>query len=458
MTDHGETDAHAARPFPEVAEALGLGMPYRVVVSPDGRGRRFVDVGENCERLNGISAAAALADPAALYDLIPAEHQVAFAAAEAAAVAEHRGFEIEVQMRRPDGEVRWSRIASYPRRLPDGSTIWDGLQTDITDQKRLADELADQRRRLQMAVETTGLGLWEWDPRTEQVLWSERNKALFGLPPDAQVDIHRYMSLIHPDDVARVQEAYRASAEGEDGGDFQVEHRTTRPDGETRWILTHGRVLKEDGEPRMVVGTSVDVTERKAADERRALLLGELAHRAKNGLTVMMAIVAQTARSAATVGDFEAVLTARLDAMAKSQDLVTETGGRPVPLAAVLRQVLSPFGVGRFEIAPAFETVTIAGQMATAIGLLMHELATNAVKYGALSVGGGRVRIDSDTAAEGRVQLVWREEGGPAVAPPSRKGFGSRVLLTALAPHGGRVSCDYRPTGVEARVEFPAAG
>jgi PAS domain S-box-containing protein len=450
--------AATALPFHEVAEALGLGMTYTLLVEPDGVGRRFLHVGASCEPLNGLPAEVVLADPRALYDLILPEYREVFDAAEAQAITERRAFSIEIQMRRADGEVGWRRISSYPRLLPDGSTAWEGLQTDITETRRLAEELADQRRRLQMAVEATGLGFWEWDPRNELVLWSDRNKATFGLPANASISIERYMELIHPEDLEAVQQVYRATTGLDDGGDFSVEHRTVTPAGDIRWIQTHGRVLKEDGEPRLVVGTSLDVTSRKAAEESRSLLMGELAHRAKNGLTVMMAIVQQTARSAQTVAGFEAALMSRLDAMAKSQDLVTATGGGPVQLADVLRQVLSPFGLARFDIAGEFQGVTVAGHMATALGLLLHEMATNAVKYGGLSRADGRVRILSAEAPERRVALHWCETGGPPCSPPARQGFGSRVLQTALSPFGGKVAVAYKPDGFEGRVEFPTAG
>ncbi|WP_334162479.1 sensor histidine kinase [Phenylobacterium sp.] len=448
-----------AQPFDVVAEALALGMPYRIRVEADGVTRRFIHVGESCLALNGVPAEAVLANGSVLYDMILPEHRETFARAEAEAMATRRPFSIEIQMRRADGEVRWHRVASYPRVLPDGVALWDGLQADITETRRLAEELRDQRRRLQMAVEATGLGFWEWDPAGDRVIWSERNKALFGLPADAgPLDICRYMELVHPEDLPKVEAVYLATETMEDGGDFSVEHRTAGPESGVRWILTHGRVLKENGETRLVVGTSVDVTERRMMEERRALLMGELAHRAKNGLTVMMAIVGQTARSARSVEDFAGVLTARLDAMAKSQDLVTATGGGPVQLADMLEVALTPFGLARFEIAPGFAGVTIAGQMAAALGLLLHEMATNAVKYGGLSVREGRVRIVSSDAPPGRVVLHWCETGGPPVVPPPKPGFGSRVLETALTPFGGKVVTAFREHGFEARVEFPRAG
>ncbi|HVI32320.1 sensor histidine kinase [Phenylobacterium sp.] len=459
MAEPSDRPDDVAQPFDVVAEALALGMPYRIRVEADGVTRRFIHVGASCLALNGVAAEDVLADGSILYDMILPEHRETFTQAEAEAMAARRPFSIEIQMRRADGEVRWFRVASYPRVLPDGAALWDGLQADITETRRLAEELRDQRRRLQMAVEATGLGFWEWDPRGDRVTWSDRNKALFGLPADAgPLDICRYMELVHPDDLPKVQAIYLATVTMDHGGDFSVEHRTNAPASEIRWIQTHGRVLKDDGEARLVVGTSLDITERRMIEERRALLMGELAHRAKNGLTVMMAIVAQTARSVQTVEDFERVLTARLGAMAKSQDLVTATSGGPVQLSDMLEVALTPFGLARFDIAPEFAGVTIAGQMAAALGLLLHEMATNAVKYGALSARNGRVRIVSGEAPEGRVVLHWCETGGPPVAPPPRPGFGSRVLETALAPFGGKVSTAFAEHGFEARVEFPRGG
>lgn len=436
-------------------DAGALGMAYQVIVAPDGT-RRFSFVGQRCLALNGVPAEEAMANPALLYEMILPEHREAFLAAENEAIAAGKPFDIEVAMRRADGEVRWHRIASMPRKLPDGSTAWDGLQIDVTDRRRIAAELEEQRRRLEVAVEATGLGFWEWDPEADMLIWSERNKALFGLPPDAALDIARYLELVHPDDLPKVRETY-ANALAGGGGDFSIEHRVATADGSPRWVLTHGRILAQDGKARLVVGTSLDVTARKAAEERRALLMGELAHRAKNGIAVIMAIVQQTARSSDTVEAFEELLLARLQSMAAAQDLVTQTGGRPVELLPVIEQALEPFGRARFEIDRVFEGVTIIGEIAVGLGLLLHEMATNAVKYGALSTTEGKVRIVRADDPSGLVVMHWCETDGPEVKPGKRKGFGTRVLETALRNQGGKVEFAFEPQGFEARVEFPAA-
>jgi two-component sensor histidine kinase len=214
-------------------------------------------------------------------------------------------------------------------------------------------------------------------------------------------------------------------------------------------------VISQDGEARLVVGTSLDITQRKAAEERRALLMGELAHRAKNGIAIVMAIVQQTARSAQSLEGFEDALMARLQSMATAQDLVTATGGRPVQLADVITKAMTPFGLPRFDIDPALEGVTIVGEIAVGMGLTLHEMATNAVKYGALSNATGRVKIERADTEDGLVALQWREVGGPPVTAPSRQGFGSRVLEAALRNQGGKVEFRFEPTGFAARMEFP---
>jgi PAS domain S-box-containing protein len=340
---HGEFDPARAPPFADVAESLGLGVAYQIVAPPDGSSRRFTYVSSNCEALTGVPAEAALADARALYDLIAPEQRPIFEAAEAAALAGDGRFDVEVQLRRPDGELRWVRIASARRDLPDGSTAWDGLLADITEARRTAQELEAQRRRIEVAVEATGLGFWEWDLRTSELRWSDRNKAIFGLAPKSPVTIEAYLAMLHPDDRARCVEVFARARDGADGGEFAMEYRAVVPNGQLRWIITRGRVVADDAGPALVVGTTLDNTDRHEAEERRALVIGELAHRAKNGLQVMMAIVSDTARSAADVKAFEGVLMARLLALAEAQDLVTASGGRPVHLSDLSERTLTPF-------------------------------------------------------------------------------------------------------------------
>ncbi|MDB5416605.1 MAG: sensor histidine kinase [Phenylobacterium sp.] len=459
MADQGsEFDGPRAPPFAEVAEALGLGMAYQILAPPDGDGRRFSYVSATCEALTGVPVQAALADARVLYDQILPEHREILAAAEAQALAGDGRFDVAVQLRRADGELRWVRIASARRVLPDGSTAWDGLLADVTEARRTADELEEQRRRMEVAVEATGLGFWEWDLRTNALAWSDRNKAIFGLPMDAPVTVEIYLATIHPDDRAACVAVYTKARDRVGGGDFAMEYRAVAPNGQLRWILTRGRVVADDIGAALVVGTTLDNTARHEAEERRSLVMGELAHRAKNGLQVMMAIITETARTVESVAAFKSTLIARLEAMAQAQDLVTASGGRPVQLADLAAQTLTPFGLDRFELAPGIAGLTVHGDVAAGLALLLHEMATNAVKYGALSRPEGRVSLKAEGAGPGMAALHWRERGGPPVEPSSRRGFGTKLLQAALRQQGGKVEPRFEPDGFKARIEFRVAG
>ncbi|HEY3695954.1 sensor histidine kinase [Phenylobacterium sp.] len=442
-------------PFHAIADQIALGMAFQVLVPADGAPARFTYVSPRCLEMNGVPAAAVLADTDAFYGLLLPEHRARLRTIAAAAAAGLESVEMQVALARPDGEVRWSRITAAPHRLENGDLVWDGLQIDVTDRQRAETELEEEHRRLEMAAEATGLGFWELDMRTDALVWTERSKAIFGLPADAEITADSYKKSIHPDDREMVGANYRKAVGTPGGGDFASEYRVTIPSGQTRWVLSHGRVLWDDRGPRVVVGTTLDVTERRSAEERRALVMAELAHRGKNGLSYMMAMVRQAARRAASVADYEAAILSRLEAMARSQDLVTEAQGRSLHLPTLLAAVLQPFDQERFDLAPDLATVKLTNELTLGLTLLVHELATNALKYGALSNDGGRVSVAREAAAPGLTVIRWKEAGGPPVAAPGQSGFGARLMHRALREQGGRVEGRYEPGGFVARLEFP---
>ena len=320
------------------------------------------------------------------------------------------------------------------------------------------DELRERLRRLETAVDVTALGLWEWDVRTGGLLWNRRNRELFGVDDDRPLTIQDYAGLVHPDDRDIVRETYRRAIEDPEDGDFVMEHRTAfQPEGKSRWVQARGRLLKDASGVHCVVGSTLDITDRKSAEERRSLVLRELAHRAKNGILVMMTIVAQTARGVRTVKDFEEVLMARLRSMADSQDLVTQAAGRSLPLADLLGRALTPFDAGRFDVDPQLGGINVPSEMVVAMALLLHELSTNAVKYGSLSVPAGRVKLNLTATDKGQAVVSWTEAGGPPVKPLTRKGFGTRLLEISLRNNGGHVEGSFDPQGFHAKIHFPTA-
>ena len=229
-----------------------------------------------------------------------------------------------------------------------------------------------------------------------------------------------------------------------------------------RWFLMRLRPYRTlDDKIEGVVVTFVDVTERQEAERkweaRQQLLLRELSHRVKNTLAVVQAIVTQTLRGAHASPELQEDVLARLQAISKSHDQLINGEWIGADLEGVAREQLEPYlTAAGARVRLKGPAVTLSSEAATPFGLLVHELATNAAKYGALSTAHGQVAVDWELIDAGqgrRVRLVWREQDGPRVQPAGRKGFGSYLIENGLA--GAQVQRDFRPDGLLCTVEFP---
>jgi PAS domain S-box-containing protein len=204
------------------------------------------------------------------------------------------------------------------------------------------------------------------------------------------------------------------------------------------------------------VGIGLDITERKHADEQRTLLINELNHRVKNTLATVQSLAMQSLRGGMRGIDARDRFEARLTALARAHDLLTMEGWRGAPLGDIVERAMAPFRTSDARVAVAGPALRLNTKQALAISMAMHELGTNALKYGALSNDTGRVSIDWRTQQANGIavlDLSWREEGGPPVRAPTRKGFGSRLLEKNLARElDGTVIIDYRREGVACRV------
>ena len=442
--------------FRDVADALALGVPFRMHMSADGLATRFLYVGADCQAVFGVLAETLLADPMALADLVVPEDQPRLLADRVKVAAGHGPLSSELRIRKPGGELRWLRMTCVRRQATEGWLL-DGLTVDITDSKRLAEQLADERLRLEQAIELTGIGLFRWDRDDfDGVSWSDQQYAICGVPPQTPMTVGRFVRLVHPDDRAMGRAAAAEIMQTTDGGDYSLEHRIVRPDGEVRWVQVHHRVRRDAAGVRSIHGTTLDITDRRSVEEQRRLQMREIAHRAKNAVTVMIAMVQQAARSSQSVDELAGLIMSRLMAMAKSQDLATASGGDPLQLSALIGLVVEAFDPSRFDIDPALEAATLQGADGVAFALLTHELATNAVKYGALSNGEGRIVLSLQDRKAGWATVEWREVGGPPVAPPTRQGFGMRLLATVLQSRGGLVTPSFAPEGFTACIRMPA--
>ena len=208
-----------------------------------------------------------------------------------------------------------------------------------------------------------------------------------------------------------------------------------------------------------IVGISYDITERKEAEAKQALLVRELHHRVKNTLTTVQAIMGSTARAAETTEDFQRAFTARIASLARTHSLLTEAKWQSVAFGDLLRTELEPYDDGsEHRITLAGPPVELSSELAVPIGMAVHELTTNAAKHGALGELGGRVEVRWSVEKEDVCRLcwVWNEHDGPPVELPTHEGFGSRLLKRVLAVQtGADVKIDYDPDGLRVTVSLP---
>jgi PAS domain S-box-containing protein len=388
-----------------------------------------------------------------------------------AAIEARTPIELELLNYRKDGSHFWNRLLVSPVFNDDGElTYFFASQFDVTlERERLVrlqrdrDELEKQvarrtldlrmsEQRLRFALEAGRLGIWSIDLDTGRLTASDACKAICGRSPGEPLSLEELQRSIHPDDLLLQTEAFARTIA--DRSPLEVEYRLYTPAGEERWVQIRGQAdYRADGTPMMLTGTTQDITQRKRAEGHRTLLAHELSHRVKNTLTSLQAVVAQTMRRATSIEEAGATLEARIQAMASANDLLIHEQFESASMHDLLARSLAPFGIeddDRFERdGPA---IRLAPRLVTSFALALHELATNATKYGALSTAGGKVRIEwrvTGAAHPQRLHLTWTETGGPAVEPPSRTGFGTQLIERVLARQtGGTVDLSYEPAGV----------
>ncbi|TXM95457.1 PAS domain-containing protein [Methylobacterium sp. WL116] len=330
-----------------------------------------------------------------------------------------------------------------------GVVILDRLATEA---KAHAAALALSEERLRFTQEAGRIGSWTLDLATMSLDASEGCKANFGRDPLAPFTYEAWIEGVHAEDRGRMQGAVSAAI----AGDTQYDHefRITYPDGAVHWIHARGHAsYRMDGTALTIAGISLDITDRRRVEAHRDLLAKELAHRVKNTLATVQSIVRQTLRRSASLEEAETILDARILALSAAHDVLIRDTWEGATLGEVVGVALRPFGTdqeGRFTCRGP--SVQLASRVALAFAMALHELATNAVKYGALSTAAGSVLLTWDILeVDGleRLRFTWEEAGGPAVAPPTRAGFGSRMIERALAVEiGGTAEIDYRPAGI----------
>ena len=367
-------------------------------------------------------------------------------------------YETEYRVRHEDGHWvhLWDRGAVL-RDDFDRPVRVVGSAADVTQRKKAERALSESEERFRLAAGAVVGMVYDWDAETGRVFRSEGLYDIVGVRSDKAPPLDRewWYTRVHPEDVGKVA---RRRAEILSGrlDRFEHEYRIQHENGKWIEILDRGAILRDEGgRTTRIIGTVTDITQRKQAEERQNLLLAELDHRVKNMLAVVQSVVMQTRTSAQSLDGFTVALEGRLHAMARTHSLLTQSRWEGARLDAIIGEELSPYSGSKGRVAIAGPDLVLRPKAAMALSLAVHELATNAAKYGSLSKPTGRVQVVW-TVEEGCVRLVWSESDGPQVRPPSRRGFGIQAIEKILGYEvAGEARMEFEPGGLVCRIAMP---
>ena len=326
-----------------------------------------------------------------------------------------------------------------------------------------SDTLVWDAERLRIATDAAGVALWSWNVDTDEITLDERAHGIWGVPMrERHVTFEDLSARIHPADLNRVRRAFQETRKAV--GTYEIDFRILDGDA-IRWVSARGQRGDRGIVGRVMFSVFLDVTERKQGEEAREMLAGEMSHRVKNLFAIASSLTALAARSATSAAEMASDLTQRLTALGRAHDLIRPVPGQdaasPALLGDMLAVLLAPYADGPAmgnRVNVSVPQVRVGETAATTLALVVHELATNSLKYGALSAAGGTVDV-SCADHGGDVVMVWTERGGPPVAMPTvRPGFGSKLIARSMSGQlGGSVAFDWLPEGVVVTLRMSKA-
>lgn len=334
--------------------------------------------------------------------------------------------------------------------------VFIGFLRNIADRKAAELALRESEARLSATYNHALVGIGEVDRDGRFQRANEQFCAITGYSLDELRSLTLF-DITHADDHEQERALFDAQWTG-DGQGYRLEKRYIRKDGKTIWIELSASIV-QGGEGVSPYGIRIvrDITDRKLAEERQHLLLTELNHRVKNTLAVVQGLAHQTFKPDAVPPEMIRLFEGRLGALARAHDLLMKQTWESTPIGDVIHAALTPFQTAEQRIELGGAPILLTPAATVNIALAMHELATNAAKYGALANRTGSIAINWDVA-DGTLHLVWREQGGPPVVAPQKRGFGTRLLEGAIArDFGGTVAIAFEPAGVVCTIDAPLA-
>jgi PAS domain S-box-containing protein len=314
--------------------------------------------------------------------------------------------------------------------------------------------LLQSERGRSLALVAGKMGSWDWDCQSGECHWDDGQFRIFGVEPrQFNVTAENVRALIHAEDWDRLQVGFEKLFR--DHQPAQDEFRIKRPTGETRWCLgTAAPIIGPKGEIVRVSGVTIDITDRKEAEERQTLLAREVDHRAKNALALVQSILRLT--RAGDIAAYTDAVEGRVRALSRAHAVLSHTRWQGAELGGLVEEELAPYRTGdRVRVSTHGPNIFLQPAAAQSLALALHELATNAAKYGSLSSANGRVDLGW-RLADTTLELTWRENGGPTVTAPTTPGFGTRIIGASIQGQlGGNADFKWRPAGLECVLSVP---
>ena len=360
------------------------------------------------------------------------------------------------------GEMRWIESRTLISYNEAGKPVRRiGAQIDVTERKQAEQALAERNTQLELAHKAARVGSYTYDVSTGMMRFSRANNVTYGLSERTlEVTAEQWLSRVHRDDIQRLRSEH-IQAFKERRSELVSEVRIVRPGGEVRWIEARS-IIAYDHADRAVrmTGVYIDLTERRNSEDHKKMLIAELDHRVKNMLACVAAIAKRSQERGRSVKEFLDVLNGRINSLANAHALLSRSRWQGVGLGELVRSELAFCAKDETSLIEGPE-VDLTAMATQTLAMVLHELTTNAAKYGALSNGHGRVMVrwrrQSRGPSRGKLVLEWRETGGPPVVAPKMTGYGTSVIRN-LVPYelGGTVDYVFVPDGIRCKIEIPA--
>jgi len=380
----------------------------------------------------------------------------------AASIRDRATFRSEYRVMSREGIVRWVAASGRPRFNSEGAIQrFPGVLVDITDQRRITEALAESELRFRTLADAMPQMVWSTLPDGNHDYYNARWYEFTGVPVGS-TDGEGWNGMFHPDDQDRAHTVWRHSLQT--GEPYEIEYRLRHHSGTYRWTLGLALPMRDAaGAIVRWIGTCTDIHAAKLAAAERELVSQELSHRIKNIFAVLTGIVGLSARSRPELKPFADELRQRIHALGEAHDFVRPHSNESLPttsqtsLRALIARLMQPYQSAEYaRVQFVGDDAVIDDGAATPLALLFHELATNAAKYGALSVGTGSVVLTGTRHADGRYHLAWKEAGGPAVTGGKTGGFGTRVIeLSVQGQLRGQLERFWDEDGLRVEIDLP---